>query len=152
MALTVALSGSDTIQINNQVLSTLANQNPGRLTFPSELMNVEAGKNGVAVYAENKQGLIAELAIRLALGGVDDKYLNSLLQQQLTGFSSTTLITAVFTKRVGDGSGNITNVVYQLYGGMVQKGIEAIESASGDIEESVAVWPIRFGQWIRLIQ
>jgi len=149
---TFSLSGADSLQINNQVISTLANQNPARLVFTADLMNVEAGKNGVAVYAENKQGLIAELTMRLALGGVDDKYLNSLLQQQLSDFSANTLISAVFTKRVGDGQGNITNVVYQLYGGLIQKGIEAIESSSGDVEESIAIWPLRFGQWIRLIQ
>lgn len=150
--LTVALSGDDTLQINNQVISSLANQDPGRLVLPNEMANVEQGKNGGSVYAQNAMGFIADLTIRLILAGVDDKYLNSLLNQQVTAFSSFTLMTAVYTKRVGDGQGNISNVIYQLAGGVFSKGPEAMTSARGDVEQSVAIFPIRFGNWTRLIQ
>jgi hypothetical protein len=150
--LTVALSGDDTIQVNNQVLSTLANQNPGHVTFPSETATVEQGKNGTTVYAQNNMGFVADLTLRLLLAGFDDKYFNSLLQQQTTAFSTFGLMTAVFTKRVGDGKGGVSSVIYQLSGGVFSKGVEVITSARGDVEQSVAVWPIRFGNWVRLIQ
>lgn len=152
MALTVSLSGDDTLQINNQVISTMANQDPAHITFPNEMASVEQGKNGTTIYAQNNMGFVCELATRLLLGGVDDKYLNSLLQQQTTNFSGFGLINAVFTKRVGDGTGNISSVIYQLSGGIIQKGIEAKTSARGDVEQSVAIWPIKFGNWVRLIQ
>lgn len=150
--LTVSLSGADTIQVNNQVISTLANQDPGHLTFPNEIVSVEQGKNGNTIYAQNNMGYIADLAIRVLLAGIDDQYLNSLLQQQTTAFSDFSLMTALFNKRVGDGQGNILTVVYQLSGGVVSKGIEQFTSARGDVNQSVAVWPIRFGNWTRLIQ
>lgn len=150
--LTVALSGDDTLQINNQVISTMANQDPAHLTFPNEQATVEQGKNGTTIYAQNNMGFIADLSVRLLLAGVDDKYLNSLLQQQITAFSDFGLMTAVFTKRVGDGKGNVNSVIYQLSGGIFTKGIETRTSARGDVEQSVAVWPIRFGNWVRLIQ
>lgn len=152
MALTVALSGDDTLQIQDQVISTLANQDPGHVTFPNELASVEQGKNGTTIYAQNNMGFVADLSVRLLLAGVDDKFLNSLLQQQNTGFSSFGLMNAIFTKRVGDGAGNISSVIYQLSGGVFSKGVEVKTSARGDVEQSVAVWPIRFGNWVRLIQ
>lgn len=149
--LTVAISGDDTVQINNQVLTTLANQNPGHVTFPNEMVTVDQGKNGTTIYAQNNMGFIADMTIRLILSGYDDKYLNSLLQEEITNFSGQTLMSCVFTKRVGDGAGNISSVIYQLSGGQVLKGVEAITSARGDSEQSVAVWPIRFGNWTRII-
>jgi hypothetical protein len=149
--LTVSLSGDDTFQINNQVISTLANQDPGHVTFPNELATVEQGKNGTTIYAQNPMGQIADFVIRILLAGIDDQYLNSLLQQQSTGFSDFTLMTGVFNKRVGDGKGNILTVQYQLSGGIVSKGIEAMTSARGDVNQSVAVWPLRFGNWSRYI-
>lgn len=149
--LTVSLSGDDTAQINNQVLSTLANQDPFHVTFPNEMANVEQGKNGNTMYAQNQMGFLADVSLRILLGGVDDKYLNSLLQQQVTAFSSFTLLTCLFNKRVGDGSGNISTVKYQLQGGIIMKGVEAMTSARGDVNQSVAVWPIRFGNWTRII-
>lgn len=150
--LTVAISGDDTVQINNQVFSTLANQDPAVLAFPNEMANVEQGKNGTTIYAQNNMGFIADFTLRLLLDGVDDKYLNSLLQQQITAFSDFSLMTAVFTKRVGDGGGNISSTIYQLSGGIFLKAPEARTSARGDAEQSVSVWPIRFGNWVRLIQ
>ena len=77
---------------------------------------------------------------------------NSLQNQQISGFSGFGLITAVYTKRVGDGAGVISSVIYQLSGGIFTKGVEAKTSARGDVEQSVAVWMIRFGSWVRLIQ
>jgi len=150
--LTVSLTGDDTIQINNQVLSTLANQDPGHVTFPNELAAVEQGKNGTTIYAQNPMGFVADLSIRLLLAGIDDTYLNSLLQQQNTAFSDFALLTGTYNKRVGDGNGNILTVVYQLSGGIFSKGVEVMTSARGDVNQSVAVWPIRFGSWLRLIQ
>jgi len=150
--LTVSLTGDDTIQINNQVISTLSNQDPGHVTFPNELATVEQGKNGTTIYAQNNMGFVADLNLRVLLAGTDDQYLNSLLQQQNTSFSDFGLMTCLFNKRVGDGKGNILTVQYQLNGGVFSKGVEVMTSARGDVNQSVAVWPIRFGNWTRLIQ
>ena len=152
MALTVALSGADTFQINHQVISTMANQDPGHLTLPNEIATVEQGKNQTTVYSQNNMGYIADFMLRLTLAGVDDKYLNSLLQQQTINFSGFSLMTGTFNKRVGDGAGNISTVIYQLSGGIFSKGVEALTSARGDANQSVAEWHIRFGNWVRLIQ
>ena len=151
MPLTVSLTGNDSFQLNNQVLSTLTNEKPVDITFPNELAAVSQGKNGTTIYAQNSMGNIAEVSLRLLLGGIDDQYLNSLLQQQITNFSGFNLLTGVFNKLVGDGSGNITTVIYQLSGGIIMKGLEAATSATGDVNTSVVVWPLKFGNWVRII-
>ncbi len=150
--LTVSLSGSDTLLINNQVISTLADEDPCVITFPNEIVNVAQGKNATVIYAQNNMGYIADMMVRLTLGGIDDEYLNAILNQQTTAFSDMTLMTAVFTKRVGQGNGSIASVIYQLTGGVFSKGIEALTSARGETKQGIAVYPIRFGNWVRLIQ
>lgn len=150
LGFSVALSGADTLQINNQVISTLANQDPCHVTFPNELANVEQGKNGTTIYAQNNMGFLADMVVRILLGGIDDQYLNALLQQQQTAFSDFSLMTAVFNKRVGNGT-SIVTVQYQLSGGVFSKGVPAMTSARGDVNQSVAEWPIRYGDWQRLI-
>ena len=48
-------------------------------------------------------------------------------------------------------NGNITTVIYQLSGGIIMKGLEAATSATGDVNTSVVVWPLKFGNWVRII-
>src|SRR5260221_9161306 len=105
--LTVSLSGDDTMQIQNQVIRTMANQDPGHLTFPNELAAVEQGKNGTVIYSQNNMGFLADLTLRVILAGIDDQFLNSLLAEQNTAFSDFGLMTCLFNKRVGNGGGNI---------------------------------------------
>ena len=151
MGLTVALSGDDTLVINNQTLTTLSNQDPATLEFPNDVVAMEQGKNGSVIYAQNNMGFMCDLTARVLLAGVDDKYLNSVLQQQISAFSDFSLITGTFYKRVGDGNGNISTVVYQLSGGAILKGIEAMTSANGNVNQSNAIWRFRFGLWVRSI-
>ena len=149
--LTIAITGTDTLQLNSQVLSTLADENPGHLTLPNEMVTVAQGKNGTAIFAMNNNGLLADLTVRLTLAGVDDLLINGVLAEFIQNPSAFSLMTGVFNKRVGDGGGNIKTVSFLLSGGVPQKAPEMITSASGDKNQSVAVWPLRFANWVRII-
>lgn len=148
----VSLTGSDTIQIDSRVLADLADQDAVMLKFPDELAKVKASKNGNTIFAFNEQGRVVECDIRVLLGSADDKYLNARMQEMKNGFSDFILVTGVFTKRIGDGAGNISSAVYQCSGGIFKKQIEAKTSAEGDTEQSVAVYTLAFGNGGRSIQ
>jgi hypothetical protein len=47
-------------------------------------------------------------------------------------------------KRIGDGTGNVTNDVYKVNGGVVQKIPVVKENVEGDTEQSVSIYLIMF--------
>lgn len=147
----VSMSGSDTIQINNRILTDLADQNVVELTMPNNIAEVKTGKNGNSIYALNTTGQNCEAKIRVIRGGSDDKYMNNLLIQQQSNFSSFVLLTGQFIKKVGDGQGNITSDTYNLTGGIFLKQVEAKSNVEGDTEQSLSVYTIKFANSPRAI-
>jgi len=149
MGYSTSLAQSDTLRLNNQVISTFANEDCGKLEFPNELVMVDVDKQGNGLLAINQKGLIADLDIRIVMAASDDTYLNSLLAQQTGG--SPTILSAVLTKNFADQKGNVTSVQMQLNGGAFLRGIPMMLSSVGNIEQTVAVYKFRFANWLRLI-
>jgi hypothetical protein len=140
----VALSGQDTIILNNQVLTGLADGNFVELTFPNDIANVKTGKNGNSIYGFNESGKQCEVKIRTLRASNDDKFLNNLLTQQQLNFAGTVLLTGQFIKKIGDGAGNITSDTYIMSGGVFTKIPEAKSNAEGETEQSLAIYTIKF--------
>ena len=140
----VALSGQDTIILNNQVLVGLADANFVELTFPNDIANVKTGKNGNSIYGFNESGKQCEVKIRVLRGSTDDKFLNNLLTQQQLNFAGTILLIGQFIKKIGDGAGNITSDTYIMSGGVFTKIPEAKSNAEGETEQSLAIYTIKF--------
>lgn len=140
----VALSGNDTITINNTPLSDLGDDNCVELTFPNEIAKVKIGKNGNAIYGLDTTGQMSEVNIRVLRGSSDDKFLNNLLIAQQNNFAGTVLLFGTFIKKMGDGQGNITSDTYVMSGGVFSKFPEAKSNVAGDTEQSVAIYMIRF--------
>jgi len=149
MGFSTSLAQSDTLRLNNQVISTFANEDCGKLEFPNELVMVDVDKQGNGLLAINQKGLIADLDIRIVMAASDDTYLNSLLAQQTGG--SPTILSGVLTKNFADQKGNVTSVQMQLNGGAFLRGIPMMLSSVGNIEQTVAVYKFRFANWLRLI-
>jgi|SRR6185312_964570 len=148
---TVALSGSDTIQLNNRVLTDLADQNCVELTFPNDIAQVKTGKNGNSIYALNETGKQCELKIRIIRGSSDDQYLNNLLIQQQNNFAGTVLNSGTFIKKIGDGQGNIGSDTYVLGGGVFTKQVEGKMNVEGDTEQSISMYMMKFSNAPRAI-
>jgi hypothetical protein len=142
---TVSLTGSDTVVINGRVLHDFANGDVATLTFDGDLVKATPSKNGNVIYSLDVAGLMSKLELKLLLGSPDDRYINSLLAGQIRDLSTVVLASGSFVKRVGDGQGNVTNVIYNTLGGVVQKFPGAKINTSGDSEQSVAVWMFQFG-------
>lgn len=141
---TVALSGQDTSIINNRVLVDFADANCVELSFPNEIAMVKTGKNGNSIYGLNESGKQCEVKMRMIRGSGDDQYLNNLLQQQQANFSGTPLMIGQFIKKLGDGLGNITSDTYILSGGVFTKQVDAKTNTEGDVDQSIAMYTMKF--------
>ena len=148
---TVALSGSDTISINNRVFADLADGDAVMLTFPNDIATVKTGKNGNTIYGLNETGRQAEAKIRLVRGSADDKFMNGLLAQQRANFAGFVLMFGQFIKKIGDGQGNIGSDTYVMSGGVHTHPVDAKMNVEGDTEQSVSVYTLRFGNAVRVI-
>ena len=141
---TTALSGNDTVIINNRLLADFAEGNVVELTFPSDIAQVKTGKNGNSIYSLNTTGLQCEVKLRLMRGSSDDVFMNNLLVNQNNNFAGTVLMIGQFIKKIGDGAGNITSDSYFLSGGIFSKQVEATSNVEGDASQSVAVYMMKF--------
>lgn len=147
----IALSGSDTVNINNNVLSDFADGNCVELTFPNDIANVMTGKNGNSIYGLNETGKQCEVKIRIIRGSNDDKFLNNLLAQQQGNFAGFPLMIGQFIKKIGDGQGNITSDTYIMSGGVFTKQVEGKTNVSGETEQSVAIYTMKFSNAPRVL-
>lgn len=148
---TIAMSGSDTITINNRVLADLADGNCVEMTFPNDIASVKTGKNGNSIYGLNETGKQSEVKIRLIRGSADDKFLLGLMAQQQSNFAGFALMIGNFIKKIGDGAGNISSDQYIMSGGVFTKQIEAKTNVEGESEQSVAVYTLKFSNAPRII-
>lgn len=147
----IALSGQDTINIQNRVLNGLADQNAVEITYPNDIANVKTGKNGNSIYGFNESGKQCEVKVRVIRGSADDKFLLNLLSQQQANFSGTVLLFAQFIKKLGDGAGNITSDTFIMSGGIFTKLPEARMNVDGETEQSVTIYTMKFSNAPRVL-
>lgn len=147
----VSLTGNDTLVIAGIVISDMADGDWFTLVYDNELAAVKRGKNGNAIYAENSMGLVGSGVLRVLRGSSDDKMLDSLLQQQLQDFSAFILLDGQFTKRVGDGFGNVTPDTGRMAGGIFDHGVDSKSNAEGDTEQSVSIYRMKFANVERAV-
>ena len=151
MANVISLTGSDTVTIAGRVLADFATTDIATLTFPNELANLKTGKNGNTIYAENTTGRQADFVLRLIMGSSDDIFMQGKFAQQMNDFSKFTLLSGSFVKHVGNGTGGVGDISYSLIGGIFTKGVEAKTNIEGDVEQSIAIWTMRFSSSNRAI-
>lgn len=147
----VSLTGADVVTLNGRVFHDFANGDVIDLKFEGDLVKVQASKDGNVIYGLNTEGRVSTLTLKLLTGSSDDRYLNSLLASQIGDLSGFILIVGSFVKRVGDGAGNITNVIYNTLGGVIEKFPAAKTNTTGDTEQSVSEWMLKFGSNTRAI-
>jgi hypothetical protein len=145
------LTGEDTIMIDSRILADFADADYGKVDFPNEIVNVQASKNGNVLIGDKASGSIMKLSLRIVVGSPDDKYLNSRLLEQRSDLPAFTAVTAMITKRSGDGAGVVANATYQAVAGVFTKIPGAVSSSEGSPEQSVAMYELTFGSAPRSI-
>ena len=146
-----ALTGNDDLFINDVPINDLTDGSTVTITFPNEKMGASTGKNGNTVYATNEQGRNAQMELRVVAGSKSDAFLNGLSIQQDRDLPTYSLMNGSFSKRVGDGSGNVKRINYTLLGGVFSQNIDAQENLQGDTEQGTALYRLFFASAQRAI-
>lgn len=149
--MSVSLTGNDTVKLDERILADLANGDTAVLDFPNNLVESDNGKNGNVIFAFNASGKKVTVTVRVLTGSADDKYLNSRMNEYLNDPAAFVLFLGEFIKRTGDGQGNISETIYKMDGGIIQKIPNAKENVAGDVEQSVAIYQMEFANTERLI-
>lgn len=145
------VTSNDTLTLNGNVFNDLAFDDVSRINFPNDLVTVKTGKNGNSAYALNTPGYNCDLEIRLLRGSADDQFMAALIVQPGSDFPSTQLLNGTFVKRLGDGQGSVVSDVYTLSGGVVRRIPDGKENVSGDTEQAVAHYMVKFASGVRII-
>ena len=145
-----ALTGKDTITINNIPLNDFADGDIGTVDIPNDIFTIQTGKDGNTIFALDESGSNATLTVRLIASSADDKRLNGLIPQS-ENFASTVLLTGSLVKMIGDGQGNISLNSYVFAGGMVQKLPNLKTNVNGDVSQAVIEYSIKFAKVARVI-
>lgn len=150
MASTFALTGRDTVIINNIPLTDFADGDIGALEVPNNIFAMQTGKDGNTIFALDESGQNATLTVRVLISSGDDKRLNGLIPKS-DDFARTILLTGSVVKQVGDGQGNVSYNTYTLAGGMVQKKPNIKTNVNGDTSQAVIEYTIMFANGNRSI-
>jgi hypothetical protein len=147
----VAMSGNDTVVINNYTFADFASGDVAVLSFPNEIATLKVGKNGNSVYGLNESGKAADFKLRVVRASADDMFLQSLLTQQQQNFAGFVLMQGTFIKKIGDGASNITSDTYIVSGGVFVKQVEAKMNVEGDEQQSVSEYMMKFSNAPRVL-
>lgn len=140
-----ALTGNDTLIINERVISNLADGSTINITYDNDSVGVSTGKNDNTVFSDNRQGSNASIELRLIRGSEEDIYFNGLSIQQSRDLPAFTLLQGSFTKRVGDGFGVVKFDTYVLLGGVFTKRAPQVsENLNGETDQGVSIYNIKF--------
>lgn len=145
-----ALTGKDTITINNIPLNDFADGDIGTVDIPNDIFTLQTGKDGNTIFALDESGSNATLTVRLIASSADDKRLNGLTPQS-ENFASTVVLTGSLVKMIGDGQGNISLNSYVFSGGMIQKLPNLKTNVNGDVSQAVIEYLIKFAKAARVI-
>ena len=148
---TYALTGNDDLILNDVSIDEFTDNSTIRITFPNEKVGISTGKNDNTVFATNTQGKNVQVELRILAGGKADAFLNGLSIQQDRDLPSFTLMNGSFSKRVGDGKGNVRRINYTLLGGTFRQNVDAQENLTGDTEQGTALYRMTFAQGARAI-
>lgn len=160
MANQLRVTGNDIVQIGLSAsglttITSFADGDYARVTFPNDIMNFTIGKNRNMLAAYNAMGTLAELELRLLRGSKEDKF----LQDQFPTFASDELsfsfIFAKVIKNLGVSNEGATastiEEIYTLNNGIISKAPEIVSNVSGSTDQGVVVWQIRFAEFTRTV-
>lgn len=147
---TYALTGNDSIIINDIPVKDFADNTIGTLEVPNDLFAMSTGKNGNTIFALDEKGNNATLTLRILMSSGDDKRFNGMIPQS-ENFASTVLANGSVVKQVGDGAGNISYNTYLLRGGMISKKPAISSDVAGNTDQAVVEYIFQFAQAERSI-
>jgi len=149
--MSVSLTGEDVLKVNDRNFKDFGDGDIVVLDFPNNIVEGKKGKGGNTIFAFNSTGASVNATVRVLRGSDDDKFLNGQLTEYQSDSSFYTLMKAEFVKRIGNGAGGISNDIYKMDGGIVQKIPNVKYNVEGDTEQAISEYTIFFANTKRTI-
>lgn len=138
------ITGDDTFTLYNRVFNDFADDDVSKIAFGQDRAKMKTGKNANTIFAKDATGLNADLTLRLMRGSSDDNFLQGKITDSENDFVNTEIAFGSFVKQLGDGQGGVKNDSYLLNGGMIMRTPDAGENVSGDTNQAVSVYVMKF--------
>ena len=146
---TSTVTGGGTLTLFDRIFNDFGNGDTVSITFPNDLIAVNTGKNGNAIYSKSEQGSVADMVVRILSGSSDDRFLQGKLSEMEQDLPSFGLVEGEFVKRLGDGQGNVINETFTLKGGVFLRNVDGRENVDGDTDQAITVYNLRFNKVVR---
>lgn len=135
------LTGDDSLIIDDiDINKDFPNGDAAVIEFQNNLAGMATGKELNTVFAKDESGNNFRMTIRVLRNSKSDIYLNGKQILQTEDFPAFVLLTGSFSKRLGDGLGNVTYDGYTLNGMIFEKKVPAKANLNGDTEQGVSTY------------
>lgn len=138
------LTGDDTLVINQRPIVDLADGDVITITVDNDISSTQVGKNKNMIIAKDEQGNLGTITLRLLKGSADDRFLQTYYQTYEADSALFIIGEGNFSKRLGDGQGNVLFDNYVLSGlHFNRKPTESTWNVNGATEQAVTVYQLR---------
>lgn len=127
------------------ILSDLADGTVAELSAPNELSATTTGYNGNSLGAHNEPGRQRECTLRIVKGSGDDKRLNKAYNMWKNRDMRFKPLEMTFVKNIGHGDGSITKDTVECYFGLPAGQPTPMTDTTGNTEQVVSIYMLRFG-------
>lgn len=130
-------------EMASRALTSLANGDWGKITFPNDSAAFDVGKNGNTIIAFDNKGIIADMTVRILRGSDDDAFLNQIYISYIQDPVSFVALSGYLKKYIGDGTGINKAVKYTIKNGVIIRPPDLIGNSNGSIDQAVSVYTIK---------
>ena len=135
------LTGDDSLILDNIPANLdFPNGDSAVIEFQNNLTSIATGKDLNTVFAKDESGNNFRLTLRVLRNSRTDKHLNGKMILQTEDFPAFVLLSGSFTKRLGDGKGNVTYDGYMLSGMTFERKVPGKSNLNGDTEQGISTY------------
>ena len=137
------LTGDDSLIIDNiPVNLDFPNGDTAVIDFQNNLAGMATGKDLNTIFAKDESGNNFRLTLKVLRNSRSDKHLNGKMQTQTEDFPAFVLLAGSFSKRLGDGKGNVSYDGYTLNGMVFEKKVPTKANLNGDTEQGTSAYTL----------
>ena len=144
MAETYRLTGQDTFVLWGRTLTDFADGDIATVTTDNNIASSVVGKNGNIIIAKDEQGKKCTVTLRLLKGSDDDAFINGYYKTYELDSALFILGNGSFSKRLGDGSGNLVyDTRYLRAVHFTRPPYDITSNVNGSTEQAVTVYTMQ---------
>lgn len=144
MAESYRLTGDDTFVINGRTITDTADGDIISITMDNDISSSVVGKGSNMIIAKNEQGKLCTITLRLLKGSSDDMFIHTYYKTYELDSATFILGNGSFSKRLGDGSGNVIYDTRYLKGLHFNRpAYDAVSNVNGNTDQAVTVYTMR---------